>query len=122
MSSQITGERSRLTMGDQAREIVALAGIAAEFADLPSAYITLNDVPGARNIDLQLDTPYDFEVWRVALGIDPQTVALRVGGMDAWLSTDVEYRGVSVHLAGHGIPVAREQETEPRELRSAVAA
>ncbi|MFJ4990018.1 hypothetical protein ACIP9H_40260 [Streptomyces sp. NPDC088732] len=123
MSTHITDRPPRLTMGDQAREIVALAGLAAEYADMPAAFITVSDVPGALHIDLQLDSPQDFEVWRAALGIDPQSVLLRLSGRDSWLSTEAgEYRGVSVGLAGFGVELTREQADEPRELRAAVAA
>ncbi|MEU9558038.1 hypothetical protein [Streptomyces fumanus] len=95
----------------------ALAGLVAEFADLPRPYIYLNTTVPV--VGIQLSDPAEFELWREALAVPPAGVDLVVTAGGAWLSVDGRFRGVEFHLTGHGVPLSVEQSQAPRSLGEA---
>ncbi|MFI1021303.1 hypothetical protein [Streptomyces olivaceus] len=113
-------------ISEQLPAIQALASLAQQHATLPEAYITLHapmpehGFPG--KVDLQMQSAQEFEVWREALGIDPDSVALHATLSSTWLAADGHHQGVTVHISGFNIPVTRLQADEPRDTTEAVSA
>lgn len=93
---------------DQAPTFEALSTLTAEFAELPRPYIVVYS-SGPNAFQLQLSHPSHFEQWRTALRLPTASVELKTGGESVWLTTDLVFRGVPVHLTGHGVPLAPEQ-------------
>lgn len=119
--SQITAPPTPTLAAEQGATISALSMLLAEFSDLPAAYITMHPRAGC-GFGLQLDTAHDAEAWREALGIDPQAVSLKANGGIAWTQVDTHYRGVRVHLTGHGVPLTVEQASARQAAPIALAA
>lgn len=113
MSTQTIPKIYRSTMAEQAPLAVALASLAAEYSDLPAAYITVHDTHGY-GIDLQFTTAHDFEAWREALRFRAESVRLHVGSGRPWLAVVGEYRGVRVVLSGFNVPVSAELAAVPQ--------
>jgi hypothetical protein len=90
---------------------------------LPDAYITIHaPFKGSpARLDLQLDSPHDFEQWRGALAVPAADVKLHTTTSNTWLSADTTHEGVTVHLSGFYVPLTAEQLTAPRD-RDEVAA
>lgn len=119
--SQITAPPTPTLASEQGAVITALSMLLAEFSDLPPAYVVV--YPRARGgFMLQLDTPQDAEMWREALGVDSQDILLKASGGMAWTQVDTHYRGVRVHLTGHGVPLTVEMATAPQAEPIEVAA
>lgn len=102
--------------------VQALAALIDQFESLPDAHITIHQpFRGSHaKLDLQLQTPLDFEVWRTALQIAPETVALHVTISFAWLAADHRFDGVPVHITGFGVPLTPEQAAEQRTMQAPV--
>jgi hypothetical protein len=103
--------------------IQALASLAEQHPTLPEAYITVHTPfdswPG--KVDLQLQAPQEFELWREALAIAPDNVSLHATRSSTWLAADGEHEGVRIHISGFNVPVSSVQAQAPRD-RSAVTA
>lgn len=93
---------------DQAPAFQALSTLTAEFAELPRPYIVVYS-SGPNAFQLQLSHPSHFEQWRTALQLPTSSVELKAGGKSMWLAADTVFRGVPVHLTGHGVPLTGAQ-------------
>lgn len=105
MSTQVTQEPRTLAQQMPAAE--ALVGLTKMLGHLPAPYVVVHSTPPV--IALQLNTPSEFETWRTALQLAPDTVTLHAYVDTAWLAADTVFRGVEVHLTGHGLPLTLEQ-------------
>jgi hypothetical protein len=97
-----TEQTTHPTIGGQAAVYDALAALARQWPDLPAAYTTVHTADG-NQAGLQLESPAEFEQWRAALGIAPETVEFHLFNGTAWLAACGTYCGVSLKLTGHGI-------------------
>jgi hypothetical protein len=90
---------------------------------LPDAYITIHapfdDWPS--RLDLQLDSPHDFEQWRSALAVPAADVKLHTTTSNTWLSADTAHQGVTVHLSGFYVPLTHAQLNAPRDTSEVAA-
>lgn len=91
---------------DQTPAIEALAELNQMFGHLPKPYITMNRFGG--QLGLQLDSPSEFEQWRTALQIAPDSVNAHSNESDAWLAANGVFRGVAVRLTGFGLVLPSE--------------
>lgn len=107
MSEQPTHPPVPGTLGSQMPALQTLVALADFCGSLPTPYITVSGVY-ANHVDLQLDNPADFEVWRTALQIPPAAVELHAYRPESWLAATTVVRGITVVLAGHGLLLAVE--------------
>ncbi|MFG2307626.1 hypothetical protein ACGFS9_02885 [Streptomyces sp. NPDC048566] len=89
---------------------------AAQKPELPAGYITVNRPyrGGPAMLDLQLNTPSEFEQWRAALGIAPARVSLHPRGRGSWVEASTVIDGIRVTVAAHGILLTEDQLSAPR--------
>lgn len=111
----VTAE-STFPIAVQRSAISTLAELADQFPDLPDAYIVIHQSwKGApAKLGLQLDNPTGFEQWRIALGIDPNTVELWAHGVSSWLIASTERDGIQIQITAHGILLTQAQLSAPR--------
>lgn len=84
----------------------AVQALMAKFAALPAADIDLSTIyPDRVTVSLHWDLA-DFEAWRVALEIAPESVKVRELPEHLSLSAVAPFAGVEVHLRGYGAPIA----------------
>ncbi|MEU6275784.1 hypothetical protein ABZ871_25730 [Streptomyces populi] len=81
----------------------ALRTLAAEYDDLPAPTVGVTPIYPER-LDLSLHNGLgEFEVWRAALGIDPEQVEFREQAGDTWLLRGTAlYAGAEVRLIAYG--------------------
>lgn len=92
---------SAVTLADQAGTLRTLADVAEAFAHLPAAYVAVApESPDCLEISVHNDLAA-FEAWRVALGIQPATVELRVLSTCMCLKGAGAFSGTSVALTGY---------------------
>ncbi|MFJ1869919.1 hypothetical protein [Streptomyces chartreusis] len=118
-TTQISETRIAQFVGHQPA-IEALAELVQMFRHLPKPYITLTR--STAQLGLQLDSPSEFEQWRTALQIAPDTVDALSSETDAWLGADGVFRGVTVRLTGFGLVLPQEQTETTQASDEAVAA
>lgn len=107
MNTNRIGSPYPASIGEQRPAVDALVRLAAMFGTLPPAYITVTTT--ARNqVDLLLDSPHDFEVWREALGVPTDSVSWHVHSGSVWIAAAIEVHGAVVKMSGHGVPVSSE--------------
>ncbi|MFE9764658.1 hypothetical protein ACFYPC_09025 [Streptomyces sp. NPDC005808] len=108
-SSQLTVQRSAIQV---------LADLTVEHPELPAAYITIRAPWQGEpsRLDLQLDTPTEFEQWRTALGIPSADVVLEPYGRGSWVTVHTVHEGISVTLSAHGILITQDMLTAPRTV------
>lgn len=102
------------TLAQQALAAEAVVGLTQMFGHLPAPFLTIHTVYTAA-VDLQLDTPQEFETWRTALQIAPDTVTLHVFQGSTWLGAEGVFRGVQLHLTGHNLPLTVVQAASARD-------
>jgi hypothetical protein len=106
-ASPISGQRAA---------VQALMDLVDQHEQLPDAYITIHAplVGVPVRLDMQLDTPHDFEQWRSALAVRAADVKLHTTTSNTWLSADTTHQGVTVHLSGFYVRLTAEQLNAPR--------
>ena len=127
MTTETTTQQSALTdrIVEQTGAVLALLNLIRRHPGLAAPYITVHapmpeyDAPA--KLDMQLDTPSDFEAWRSALAVDPSGVALHTSASSVWLAADTWHAGTRVHLSGFNVPLTRTHAEAPRD-RDEVAA
>ncbi|MGW2985424.1 hypothetical protein [Streptomyces goshikiensis] len=92
---------------EQAPAVTALAALVETFGHLPAPYIVVHTALTA--VEIQLNTPQEFEAWRSALGVAPAVVTLHAYSGATWLAAETRFRGVALKLSGHGLNVTAEQ-------------
>jgi hypothetical protein len=102
MSEQPTGGRSAATLAEQLPAIESLAALAGMLGHLPGAYFTMHHL-FANRLDVQADSPADFEVWREALQVPAETVELHTYKGGTWLKARTTFHGTEVELTSHGL-------------------
>jgi hypothetical protein len=102
MSEQPTGGRSAATIAEQLPAIESLAALAGMLGHLPGAYFTMHHV-FANRLDVQADSPADFEVWREALQVPAETVELHTYKGGTWLKARTTFHETEVELTSHGL-------------------
>jgi hypothetical protein len=100
-----------------------LTELVVQFGDLPAAYITIHQPwkGAASKLDFNIDTPTDFEQWRIALGIAPDAVSLHPHSRESWVAASTVRDGITIHISAHGISLTEDQLSAPR-IREDVAA
>lgn len=110
---------------DQAKTALALLNLIRRHPTLPAPHITIHEpapsIDRPSRLDLQLDTPADFEAWRAALYVAPGGVTLHLSASHVWLAVDTWHAGIRVHLSGFNVPLTAVHAQAPRD-RSAVTA
>ncbi|MFL5910505.1 MAG: hypothetical protein ACJ768_08080 [Gaiellaceae bacterium] len=98
--------------------VQALADIFSQHPELPPAYITVNKPwhGSPSSLDFQLETPTDFELWRIALGVDPKFVSLHPSGRASWIEASTVRDGIRMSISAHGILLTLDQLDAPRDL------
>ncbi|MFG2993989.1 hypothetical protein ACGFZK_32640 [Streptomyces sp. NPDC048257] len=82
----------------------ALSSLLDMYAGLPTPpYVVIHTFEGVSTVDLQLDTPYEFEQWCTALTVPAEAIDLLTHGGTSWLAAVAVFQGVKVKLSGHGI-------------------
>jgi len=102
---------------DQQAAVEALLNLVSQHPTLPAAYVSVY----VAKLNLQLDSPPDFEAWREVLEAPASDVRLHVTLSSVWLTVDTTVDGIPVHLSGFNLPVSYPQAQAPRD-RSAVTA
>jgi hypothetical protein len=93
-------------MTSLATAVDALSLLVVKFATLPVADVALSPIyPGQVTVSLHWDLA-DFEAWRAALDIAPESVSVRDLPEHLSLSAVAQFAGVEVHLKGYGAPIA----------------
>jgi hypothetical protein len=95
------------TLAQQARAAEALVGLTRMYGHLPAPTIRIHATDTAT--DLTLEAPTEFEMWRTALQVAPDAVALHAYATSVWLVAEAVFRGVRVYLYGYGVPLTVEQ-------------
>ncbi|MVO87895.1 hypothetical protein GPA10_24840 [Streptomyces sp. p1417] len=105
--------RSIPPLSEQRPAVEALATLVEMFGSLPGGYITIHTRPfgGPVRLELQFDSPQDFEQWRTCLRIAPADVVLVASPGYTWLSAVGRCRGVDVEITGFGVPLTYKQAT-----------
>lgn len=126
MTTEITDTTAQLSepriaqFGGHEPAIEALAELVQMFRHLPKPYVTLTR--SIARLGLQLDSPSEFEQWRTALQIAPDTVDAKKSESDAWLAANGVFRGIEVRLTGFGLVLPQEKAATARPTDEAVAA
>ncbi|MEU6216705.1 hypothetical protein ABZ845_04155 [Streptomyces sp. NPDC047022] len=98
-----------LTLDDLTVPLRALRLLAADFGQLPAPVLAVSPIyPDRVRLSFH-DGPHEFEAWREALGIAPETVAYDVldGGRLSSLQAFVTYAGATLELLGYAaVPAA----------------
>lgn len=102
---------------DQRAAVQTLLDLVSQYPTLPAAFVSVY----VTSLNLQLDSPSDFEAWREVLEAPASEVRLHATQSSVWLTVDTTADGVPVHLSGFNVPVSYVQAQAPRD-RSAVAA
>ncbi|MFJ7293288.1 hypothetical protein [Streptomyces collinus] len=92
-----------LTLDGLAVALRALRLLAVDFGRLPSPDVHVSPVfPDRLELSFHRGLP-DFEVWREALGISPDTVVYREqsGGRTRVLKASVDFAGAAMELTGY---------------------
>ncbi|MEU2450087.1 hypothetical protein ABZ605_08510 [Streptomyces sp. NPDC012765] len=85
---------------------MALSSLTDMYAGLPTPpYVVIHTFAGVSAVDLQLDTPYEFEQWCTALTVPVEAIDLLTHSGTSWLAAVAVFQGVTVKLSGHGIAV-----------------
>ncbi|MEU8717520.1 hypothetical protein [Streptomyces sp. NPDC048663] len=104
------------SIGAQQPAVQALAALAAQYPGLPASYITIHSPfelrPG--RLDLQLETPQAFELWRDALEIPAADIELHATVGNCWVSAVTQVGDATVELSGYGIRLSLKELTAPR--------
>ncbi|MFE6482432.1 hypothetical protein ACFVGN_05755 [Streptomyces sp. NPDC057757] len=102
----------------QGSAIQVLADLVGQHPDLPAAYITIREPwQGAPSrLDLQLDTPTEFERWRTTLDIPSADVDLEPYGRASWVTVPAVREGIKMVLSAHGILITDDMLTAPRTV------
>lgn len=105
----------------QRSTIQLLNDLATQHPELPAAYITVNQPWHGRpsSMDLQLQTPTDFEQWRIALGIAPARVSLHSHGRGSWVEAGTVLESIRISISSHGILITEDQLAAPRTVEAA---
>lgn len=117
MSTQPICTASTYEMRDAAD---AVRHLTIHFGELPAPYLTMHTYPGSgTTVNVQLDNPTAFEMWREALELDADDVTLFPNGDESWLKVEGTVRTataggtrVPVSLTGFGLSVVSARETE----------
>lgn len=107
----------------QRSAVQLLDRLMSEHPELPSAYIVIHQPWRGKpsRLGLQLSTPTDFELWRVALGIRPDAVELEEYGPGSWVQAAGVRDGLHLEITAHGILLTDDMLNAPR-VREDVAA
>lgn len=89
----------------------------SEHPELPSAYVVIHQPWRGKpsTLSLQLSTPTDFELWRVALGIRPDAVELEENGPGSWVQAAGVRDGLHIEITAHGILLTDDMLNAPRD-------
>lgn len=115
-------------IGAQGPAADALVELVKMFGQLPGGYVKIHAQRFAScpvKLEFQLEAPHEFEQWRAALAIAPDSVQLASGASYVWLAAEGMFHGVAVSLTGFGVPLSAELVNTPQvvdETASAVAA
>lgn len=93
-----------LTLDDLSVPLRALRLLAANFGHLPAPVLNMTDVfPNRLNLSFH-NGLYEFEAWREALGIEPESVTYGAqnGGRTWVLKASWKYAGATLELTGFG--------------------
>jgi hypothetical protein len=98
------------TLADLTGPLATMRLLAAEHPDLPAPHIDVTPIyPNVLTLSLHHSLG-DFEAWREALGITPDSVERKIlgAGTTAMLEARTLFAGATVELVGHGpnFPVA----------------
>lgn len=93
-----------LTLDDLVMPVRVLRLLVADFGHLPAPDVHVSTIyPERLELSFYDDLP-GFEMWREALGVDPDAVTYREqgGGRTRVLRSTVAYAGVELELIGYG--------------------
>lgn len=86
-------------MNKQAAAYAVLSALTQTHGHLPAPYVTVHTY-GTTTVDLQLNTPQEFEAWRSALLVPTESVDIKSGSGRSWLAANAVFHGVALRLAG----------------------
>lgn len=103
---------------EQQKAVQVLLELIGQHEGLPAPYIIVHapfpKYQEPAKLDLQLDGPDTFELWREALGAPTGGVRFHTTSSNSWLAVDFEHDGVGIHLVGFTAPMPVQRAHEPR--------
>ncbi|MER6517334.1 hypothetical protein ABT246_10745 [Streptomyces sp. NPDC001553] len=100
--------------------LLVLGVFAGHFWHLPAPTVSVSNVfPDQLDLDF-FDAPADFEAWREALGIDPQSIStpVQLSKGNRVLTVEAEWGGAQLRLRSFTRVPASVEERSPAEVAS----